>query len=177
MARPRCSVFIAASLDGYIARTDGSIDWLDTVARPGEDYGFARFYGTVDALVVGRRTYETALGFPEWPYAGKRCVVLAHASGVPRHGETFHAGDVVALAERLGAEGVGHVYVDGGVVISRFLAADLIDDLTVSVIPRLLGGGARLFDQIPERSLALVASRAYASGLVQLEYTVGRPKA
>ena len=169
-------MFIAVSLDGYIARADGSIDWLDAVGRPDEDYGFARFYAAVDALVMGRRTYETALGFPEWPYAGKRCIVLTHdpatARGTARHGEELHAGDVAALVERLGSEGVGRVYVDGGVVISQFLAAGLIDDLTVSVIPILLGSGARLFDRIPERTLTLVSSRAYESGLVQLEYKV-----
>jgi dihydrofolate reductase len=166
-------VFIAASLDGYIARRDGSIDWLDAVQRPGEDYGFQAFFDAVDTMVMGRRTYETALGFPAWPYAGKNCVVLTHAAPPPRHGERFHAGDPRPLLERLAAEGAQRVYVDGGAVITHFLADGLVDDLTISVIPILLGGGARLFgpDGV-EKTLTLVRSQAYPSGLVQLEYRV-----
>jgi dihydrofolate reductase len=178
MSRPRCSVFIAASLDGYIARRDGTIDWLDAVQRPGEDYGFQAFFGSVDTLVIGRRTYETALGFPTWPYGGKNCVVMTHAAPPARHGERFHAGDPRPLLERLATEGARRVYVDGGVVIAEFLAAGLIDDLTISVIPVLLGDGARLFGPAGggrlavERVLTLVRSQAYPSGLVQLEYRV-----
>jgi dihydrofolate reductase len=78
--RPRCSVFIATSLDGFIARRDGSIDWLSLVEAPGEDYGYARFFADVDALVLGRRTYDTVRGFPAWPYGGKRCVALSSSS-------------------------------------------------------------------------------------------------
>lgn len=175
MPRPRLSVFIATSLDGYIAGRDGSLAFLDAVARPGEDYGYAKFFESVDALVTGRRTYDTVLGFPEWPYAGKRCVVLTHAAPAPRHGEEFHAGDLLPLVERLGAEGVRRVYVDGGVVISAFLAAGLIDDVTISVIPVLLGDGVPLFARGGAGSaLTLAASRGYESGLVQLQYVVRR---
>jgi dihydrofolate reductase len=173
MPRPRCSVFIAVSLDGYIARRDGSIDWLDAVQRPGEDYGVRAFFDTIDALVVGRRTYETALGFPTWPYAGKHCVVLTHATLPARHGERFHAGDPRPVLAQLAAEGARRVYVDGGAVISHFLADGLVDDLTLSVIPILLGDGARLFGPGGvEKTLTLVRSQAYPSGLVQLEYRV-----
>jgi dihydrofolate reductase len=173
MTRPRCSVFIAASLDGYIARRDGTIDWLDVVQRPGEDHGFRAFFDSVDTLVMGRRTYETALGFPAWPYAGKNCVVLTHAGPPSRHGERFHAGDPRPLLEGLAAEGARRVYVDGGVVITQFLADGLVDDLTLSIIPILLGDGARLFGPGGlERTLTLVRSQPYPSGLVQLEYRV-----
>jgi dihydrofolate reductase len=173
MLRPRCSVFIATSLDGYIARRDGAIDWLGTVERTGEDYGFGAFLGAVDTIVFGRRTYETALGFPTWPYAGKRCVVLTHAARPPRHGERFHAGDPAPLLERLAAEGSSRVYVDGGVVVSDFLAAHLVDDLTISIIPILLGDGVRLFGPCGiEQPLSLVRAEAFPSGLVQVEYRV-----
>ena len=91
MQRPRCSVFIATSLDGYIARPDGTFDFLSIVERPDEDYGFAEFFASVDALVIGRNTYETALAFPEWPYAGKRCIVLTHRETPSVHGEQFFA--------------------------------------------------------------------------------------
>ncbi len=171
MSRPRCSVFVAASLDGYIARLDGSIDWLDAVQRPGEDYGFQAFFDSVDAIVCGRKTYETAAGFPEWPYVGKRCVVLTHRELPRRPDVEACSGDPGRLLERLAADGVRHVYVDGGTVIGAFLAARLIDAMTVSVVPVLLGDGRRLFAGGGlEHALSLVRSRAFESGLVQLEY-------
>src|SRR6478752_864879 len=101
MQRPRCSVFIATSLDGFIAREDGGLDFLSVVERPGEDYGYADFFATVDALLIGRKTYETALGFPEWPYLGKRCFVLSHHDAVSRHGEQFFNGEPEALLDQL----------------------------------------------------------------------------
>jgi dihydrofolate reductase len=172
--RPRCSVFIATSLDGFIARRDGSIDWLSIVQTPGEDYGYARFFADVDALVMGRGTYDTVRGFPSWPYGGKRCVVLTHDPPSPVHGEQFHTGSPVPLLEQLHAEGVRRVYVDGGAVIRQFLAADLIDDITLSIIPVLLGDGIRLFDDGgPGKRLRLEASQAFPSGLVQLRYQSG----
>ncbi len=171
--RPRCSVFIALSLDGFIARGDGRIDWLSVVERAGEDYGYARFMDSVDAIVFGRKTYETALGFDAWPYAGKRCVVLTHQQRTARHGETFHAGALDALVDALGAAGVKRVYVDGGTVIRQFLAAGLVDDMTLSIVPILLGEGIPLFGATErETRLDLVASRGLDSGLVQLEYRV-----
>ncbi len=173
MPRPRCSVFIAASLDGFIARRDGSIDWLRAVEAPGEDYGFAGFFADVDALLVGRATWEVACSFDSWPYAGKRVAVLAHAPREGRHGETFHAGEAAAVLDALGAEGLRHVYADGGSVVSQLLAADRVDALTVSVIPVVLGDGLRLFQgPLPERRLALESSRAYPTGLVQLRYAL-----
>jgi dihydrofolate reductase len=171
MQRPRCSVFIATSIDGYIARPDGTFDFLSIVERPGEDYGFAEFFATVDALVIGRKTYETALGFAEWPYAGKRCIVLTHREAPSVHGEQFFAGEPAALVDQLGLSGAQRLYVDGGAVIRQFLLEGLIDDLTLSVIPVLLGNGIPLFGpELPEQRLKLQASRAYDSGLVQLTY-------
>ena len=174
MSRPLCSVFIATSLDGYVARQNGSIDWLDIVQRQGEDYGYARFWGSIDAVVIGRGTYQTALGFPTWPYTGKRCVVLTHAAFERRNDEEFHAGDPQPLLERLSAEGVRRVYVDGGRVITALLATGVVDELTISVLPILLGEGRRLFGPSDhEQVLSLVRTQAFPSGLVQLEYQVG----
>jgi len=175
MARPTCSVFIATSLDGFIARPDGGIDWLHAVQRPHEDYGFAAFYSGVDTLLVGRKTYEVALGFPEWPYGGKRVAVWSRHEGTPRHGETFVSGAPAEVLARLEAEGTRHVYVDGGATVSAFLAADLVDDLTVSVLPIVLGDGIRLFQgPLPERALTLTGAHAHESGLVQLHYRRAR---
>ena len=182
VSRPQCAVFIAASLDGFIARADGGLEWLSIVERAGEDYGYRDFFDGVDALVMGRRTYDTVAGFDDWPYAGKRCVVLAHAPPAARHGEEFASGAPGPLLERLGAEGVRRVYVDGGAVIRQFLAADLVAELTLSVIPVLLGDGIPLFGgpragvsppppaPSPARELRLSSARPFASGLVQLRY-------
>lgn len=171
MQRPRCSVFIATSIDGYIARPDGTFDFLSIVERPGEDYGFAEFFATVDALVVGRNTYETALSFPEWPYAGKRCIVLTHRETESVHGEQFFAGEPAALVDQLALSGAQRLYVDGGAVIRQFLLGNLIDDVTLSIVPVLLGSGIPLFgSELPEQRLKLESSKAFESGLVQLCY-------
>src|SRR5690349_5740088 len=114
----QCSIYIAASLDGFIARTDGRIDWLSIVERPGEDYGYRKFFDSVDVLILGRKTYETVLGFDAWPYEGKRCVVLtnnaASFAATAKHGETFYSGLPADLVAKLEAEGVARAYVDGG---------------------------------------------------------------
>ncbi len=173
-SRPRCSVFIATSLDGCIARSDGRIDWLSAVQIEGEDYGYQAFFDSVDALVMGRRTYDTVLGFEAWPYRGKRCVVLTHRPPKSRHGEEFFEGGPAALVERLGREGARRIYVDGGEVIAQFFEAGLIDDLTLSLVPVVLGGGRRLFSgREPERKLILEECRSWPTGLAQLRYRVG----
>lgn len=166
----QCSVFIGASLDGYIARRDHSLDWMKVVERAGEDYGYAEFANTVDVLVLGRGTYDVVLGFGQWPYAGKRVIVLTHRPAESRHGEEFFSGPVTDLAAMLAKDGTKRVYVDGGVAIQQFLAAGLIDDLTISVIPILLGGGIRLFGDGREQRLELAGAQSYPSGLVQLRY-------
>jgi dihydrofolate reductase len=172
-ARPRCSVYIASSLDGFIARPDGGLDWLSSFEQSGEDYGYKAFFGSVDALVIGRKTYDVVLGFEKWPYEDKRCIVVTHVPPSAKHGETFHSGPPDALLDRLGAEGVRRVYVDGGVLIRSFLDADLVDDITLSVIPVLLGEGIPLFGGV-ERRLKFASSRSFPSGLVQLCYNVER---
>jgi dihydrofolate reductase len=170
-AHPLCSVYIATSVDGYIARSDGGLEWLARVEAEGEDYGYAAFFAGVDALVIGRNTYDTVLGFGQWPYADKRCVVLTHRPADPRDGVEFFAGEPGLLLERLAQEGVRRVYVDGGVVIRQFLVAGLIDELTLSVIPIVLGSGIRLFaGGEPELGLTLVKCHSWPTGLVQLRY-------
>jgi dihydrofolate reductase len=170
--RPRCSVFIATSLDGFIARRDGGIDWLSIVETPGEDYGYARFFDDVGALILGRGTYDTVLGFSSWPYGDKPCVVFTHRPPpAARHRERFHAGAPGPLLAELHEAGVRRVYVDGGGLIRSFLRENLIDDITLSIIPVVLGDGIPLFGaEIPERRLRLAGSQAFASGLVQLRY-------
>jgi dihydrofolate reductase len=171
----QCSVFIATSLDGYIARPDGGLDWLRRVEREGEDYGYKQFADTVDVLVTGRGTYDVVRDFETWPYPGKRVIVLTHRPAESLYGEEFHAGPIAELVRRLVGEGVHRVYVDGGVVIQQFLAAGLIDDLTISIIPVVLGDGIRLFGGgQPERGLVLDGTETFPSGLVQLRYRTER---
>lgn len=172
--RPRCSVFIAISVDGYIARADGSLDWLSLVQMNDEDYGYKAFFSTVDALLIGRNTYDTALGFPAWPYTGKRCVVLTHRALTAQHEEESATGELSPLLARLGREGVAHVYADGGQVIQQCLREGLVDELTLSVVPVLLGAGIPLFSAgshaALEQTLRLESTRGWPSGLVQLRY-------
>lgn len=179
---PRVSVFIATSLDGFIARPDGGIDWLDkanTRIPAGEDCGYLAFWASVDALVMGRHSYEKVLEFDPWPYGAKRVIVL---SGSPpafpaRLGGTVEAAHEAprALLERLAGENVRHVYVDGGVTIQGFLRDGLVDDLTITTIPVLLGAGRRLFGDLPaDVWLTPVETKAYEFGFVQTRYVVSR---
>lgn len=164
----QCSVFIATSLDGYIAGPNGTLDWLSIVESAGEDYGYARFAATCDALVIGRRTYDTALGFGGWPYAGKRVIVMTRRPIDARHGEEAFAGTPREVVDHLA--GARRAYIDGGDVIRQFLAARLLSDLTISIVPLVLGGGTPLFGGSRHR-LALESVERFDSGLVQLRYS------
>ena len=170
----KASVFIATSLDGFIARPNGDLDWLPPGG--GEEHGYEAFMATVDALVIGRKTYETVLGFDTWPYGEKPVVVLSTRplAPAPSGAVVEHmAGPPVELVSQLAARGVRHVYVDGGITIQRFLQAGLIQRLIITRIPVLLGDGIPLFGPLP-RDIVLqhVGTRQYASGLVQSEYAV-----
>src|SRR5512140_3315342 len=169
--RPGCAAFVAASLDGFIARPDGNLDWLGAVQVPGEDYGFAAFLASTDVLVLGRKTYDAVLRLGAWPYEGKRCIVLTHRALSQRHGEERFEGSPEGLVERLGREDARRLYVDGGDVVRQFLGASLLDELVLSVVPVVLGAGVRLLSANgPERRLALEACRSWPSGLVQMRY-------
>lgn len=173
-------VFIATSLDGYIARADGGIDWLTggEPAPPTEDFGYAEFMARMDGLVMGRGSFETVAGFDAWPYE-KPVVVLsgtltpgdipARLSGKVR----LMSGPPANVLERLSAEGWRRAYVDGGETIQRFLAAGCIAELIVTRLPVLIGGGRPLFGP-RDRDLWLThdRTRAFGNGLVQSRYTV-----
>ncbi len=178
----KCSVFIATSLDGFIARPDGSLDWLDQanqVVPPGEDCGYQAFMSTIDALVMGRNTFEKVLSFGEWPYGTLPVIVLSHhpltpAESVPTT-VTFSNESPTELVARLGAQGMKHLYIDGGQTIQSFLAAQLIDELTITVIPILIGTGKPLFGPLPQDvRLVHLATQAYEFGFVQHKYRVCR---
>lgn len=169
-------MFVGISVDGFIARTDGSFDFLD--AGGNEPHGFEEFWASVDALVMGRKTYETALSFGTWPYGRKPVFVLSTQplASAPRGAVVEHvSGDPRAIVAQLEARGIQHAYVDGGLTIQRFLEAGLIDRLTITRVPVLIGTGIPLFGPL-SRDLKLehVATRQFAGGLVQSEYTVER---
>lgn len=171
------SIFVGATVDGYIARRDGSLDFLP--GDDGESHGFDEFMATVDALVMGRKTYETVLSFGSWPYGTKPVFVLSTRPLAPAPSGAIVerlSGPPADVAAQLAARGVGHAYVDGGITIQRFLAAGLVQRLVITRVPVLLGGGIPLFGALPrDVRLTHVATRTYASGLVQSEYRVVQP--
>ncbi len=171
---PKISIFIAMSIDGYIAREDGNLDWLETVhpAEPlRQDCGFHQFFASVDALVMGRNTYEKVLSFGKWPYEGKRVIVLSNKKTEPQNNVAFYQGDVMQLSHQLYDEGVKHLYIDGGITIAQFLQAKLVDEMIVTIIPVMLGKGIPLFNPITlETNCRLLKSEIYSTGLVQLHY-------
>lgn len=173
--RARAVGFIATSADGYIARDDGSIDWLLTQqARvpEGEDCGYAAFIAGVGALVMGRASYEQVLGFAEWPYGSLPVVVLSRRGvAVPAalQGRVQISHEApLALLQRLHAQGVPAVYVDGGLTLQSFLREGLLDELTVTTVPVLLSRGRPLFGPLPQ-NLGLVLRRVqhWPFGFVQ----------
>ncbi len=178
----KVSAYIATSLDGFIARNDGALDWLDkanTIVPEGEDCGFQAFMDSVDMLIMGRKTYEQVLSFGEWPYGRTPVVVLSRnsisfPSSVPD--TVTHSSEPPRdLLERLSDEGVQHVYVDGGVTIQGFLAEGLLDEITITVIPVILGDGIPLFGSIEKDiSLTHVRTTAFDFGFVQTTYSVNK---
>jgi dihydrofolate reductase len=171
-------VFIATSLDGFIATKDGGIEWLMSRSDPTEDYGYDGFIGGVDAIVMGRGCYEKVLSFDSWPY-DKPVLVLSKQLAekvVPRHLEgrvRFFDLSPRAAMEKLTHEGCRRVYVDGGQIIQSFLCEGLISDMVVTQVPVLLGEGRRLFGRLDrEISLSLLQTKSFASGLVQSKYQV-----
>jgi dihydrofolate reductase len=173
----KASVFVGTSVDGFIARADGGLDWLP--AGGGEEHGYEAFIASVDALVIGRHTYETVLGFDQWPYGSKIVYVLSSKPLQPAPAGAVVerlAGEPAALAAELTARGVRHAYVDGGITVQGFLRAGLIQRLIVTRVPVLIGSGIPLFGATGhDIRLRHVATRQYSSGLVQSEYEVLPP--
>ena len=170
----KASVFVGTSLDGFIARPDGAFDFLPSDG--GEPHGYDEFMASVDALVMGRKTYETVLPFETWPYGEKPVVVLSSrplAPAPPGVSVERMSGAPADIVAQLAARGIGHIYVDGGMTIQGFLAAGLIQRLIITRVPVLIGVGIALFGAIPhDIRLTHVATRQFAGGLVQSEYLV-----
>jgi dihydrofolate reductase len=168
--RPRkVSLFIASSLDGFIAREDGGIDWLFT----DDDYGYKGFYDSVDTILMGRKTYETAVRLGEG-FTGKSCYVFTKHKRESQAKNVEFASDPLGLVKKLRqADGEGIFLEGGGETISTFLNNELIDEIVLSIHPVLLGRGVPLFSHLAEQiNLRLLKSKAYENGLVQLHFKV-----
>jgi dihydrofolate reductase len=169
----RASVFVGVSLDGFIARPDGAFDFLPENPEP---HGFEEFFASVDALVMGRKTYETALGFGSWPYRSKPVFVLSNRPlGPTPEGAVIErlSGTPQEIMAQLAKRGVRHVYLDGGQTVQAFLRAGVIDQIIITRVPVLIGSGISIFGPLTrDIPLRHIATRQYPSGLVQSEYTV-----
>lgn len=166
-------VFIAASLDGFIAQPDGDISFLETVERPNEDYGYSQFIDTVDTVIMGRKNYDKVLSFGIlFPHSDKTCYVLSRTQQGKNQEVTFYSGDTKVLIEELKQIPGKNIYVEGGAeVIHDLRSQHLIDEYVVSWIPTLLGNGIQLFADVNfEEKLILTSCQAYPSGLVQVCY-------
>ncbi|QDT96095.1 dihydrofolate reductase family protein [Gimesia aquarii] len=175
----KASVYIATSLDGFIARENGELDWLpgsDGQSDPdGEDYGYHEFMDSVDALVMGRNTFELVLSFGEWPYGSKRVIVLSSKPlPIPSHlpptveSTSCSPSDLV---QKLSDEGLKHLYIDGGKTIQSFLNAGLIQELIITKVPVLIGSGISLFGPLDkDKKLQHIETLTYENGFVQSRY-------
>jgi dihydrofolate reductase len=169
-----CILYIAMSLDGYIATKDDNIDFLNTVELAGEDYGYTAFQQQVDTLIWGRRTYDKVLSIGwEFHHRDKKCYVISTTRTGADENVEF-VGNPVELVRALKASSGKHIYCDGGGgVVAALLAAKLIDRLIISVIPHLVGDGIRLFREgLPEQGLVFRSANSFPTGLVQLTYDV-----
>jgi dihydrofolate reductase len=173
----KLSVFCGVSVDGFLARPNHKVDFLETGEQ--EPHGFEEFYASVDVLVMGRNTYEFVHSYGKWFYGKKQVIVLSShpvdfswiKSGVVER----MSGEPPEIVSQLNARGFKHAYIDGGVTIQRFLAAGLIHRMVITRVPVLIGEGMPLFGKVPhDIRLHHVATRTYRGGLVQSEYEIGR---
>jgi dihydrofolate reductase len=174
---PRIKLYIACSLDGFIAREDGSIDWLTEYDNnPETDYGYSEFYESIGTVLMGRKTYEQVLGFGEWPYEEKKAYVFTRQKESLHHEKNveFISGDIAEFVRRLKENTNQDIWLVGGSqLIKAFLKENLVQDLIVFVVPIILGGGIPLFDHIgKEIKLETGRIEKYENGLVRLDYKV-----
>ena len=182
----KCSVFIATSVDGYIAKLDGGIDWLHTAGKvevdmSSEDMGFQAFIDSVDCMIIGRKCMEVInnmkLTPEQWPYGDIRIVALSHTvTEPPKHfgrNVEMYSGDINALIVQLEGEGHKHAYIDGGATITSFINLKLINEMNITKVPVLLGEGLPLFGKI-EQSVKLESTEAitYPNDFIQVKYSV-----
>lgn len=171
-------LYIAMSLDGYIAKPGDDLSFLAKVEKEGEDYGYAQFISSVDTVIMGRKTYNWVMNMvPEFPHADKKVYIITR-NAKPSIGQTeFYSGALTSLVQQLKAQPGKHIFCDGGAqVANELLIHGLLDELIISVIPVLLGEGIRLFnDGRPEQNVQLKEVKTFDTGLVQLHYVCLKP--
>lgn len=166
-------LYIATSLDGYIATQDENLDFLSVVEQEGEDYGYAEFIKTVDTVIVGRKTYDKVLNMGyAFPHSDKQSYIITRSPKPPIGNIQFYTNDPGALILKLKDQSGKNIFVDGGAEIVHLLMQEnLIDQFCISVIPVFLGDGIRLFkDGRPQLPIKLISAQAFKSGLVQSWY-------
>jgi dihydrofolate reductase len=166
-------LYISMSLDGYIADIYNDLSFLSIVEKEGEDYGYPEFVNSVDTVIIGRKTYEKVLemGY-DYPHTDKKVYIITRTEKSAQGSFEYYTGELRALVVKLKSKPGKDIYCDGGAEIANLLLKEeLIDDLIISVIPVLLGGGISLFNgDRPFQKLQLISSKAYEKGLVQLHY-------
>lgn len=173
-------VYVAQSLDGYIARKDGDISWLSRYENQGEDHGYKEFLRDVATLVVGSATYEQVLAFAGWPYGDKKTYVLTgrDLKKAPGADIEFYAGDLSRLLGRIRSKSDKNIWIVGGAqVVSSLLNEKLVDELMVFIVPILLAEGIGLFASLErETELTLIGSKRYQTGIVLTHYEVAKER-
>jgi dihydrofolate reductase len=171
----KLSLFIATSLDGYIAKPNDDLSFLKLVEKEGEDYGYAEFTANIDTIILGRRTYDWVLreiGTSHYDNGERNVYVITRTERQSVGKTKFYTGNLNELVQQLKSENGKNIYCDGGAeIVNELLMSDLIDELIVSIVPVLVGNGIRLFkDGRPEQQLELVNTKAFDTGLIQLHY-------
>ena len=170
------SAFIATSLDGYIADKNGEIDWLYAIPNPDQlDMGYGEFSSGIDAILMGRNTFDTVCGFEvAWPYEKPVFVLSSSLTEIPEKAGPHVSivnGPLPEILEEINNQGFLRLYIDGGMVIQSFLREDLLDEITISVLPVVLGEGSPLFSYLPKMlEFQLVGSKTYLNSIVQNQY-------
>ncbi len=183
----KCSVFIATSVDGYIAKTDGSFDWLHSAGNQeadmsgNPDMGFSHFFSSVDCMVIGRKCMEAVssmnLTLEQWPYGDAKIIVLSKSLTKPPANLAgkveMYSGELPALVKSLDRDGFKHAYIDGGTTITSFLNRQLIDEMIITQVPVILGDGIPFFGKMTkEIKLENVQASAFANDYVQVKYSL-----
>ncbi len=173
MTQRKVILFIAMSLDGFIAATDDDLSFLSMVEKEGEDYGYSDFIATIDSVILGRKTYDKVLSMGiDFPHADKNTYIITRTERKPLGKVQFYTGSLHTLVTTLRQKEGKNIFVDGGAEVVTLLLKDkLIDELYISIIPVLLGNGVRLFkEERPEQKLELIRTKKFKKGLVQLHY-------
>ena len=168
-------LYIAASLDGYIAKPNDDLSFLNAVQREGEDYGYQEFMRSVDTVILGRKTYDWVMTQVEiFPHAELQTFVITSSKRENLGKRSFYNGDIPELITNLKTRDGQNIFIDGGAaVVNTLLNHSLIDEIIISIIPVLLGDGVRLFNNgRPEQAMQLLSCKQFDSGLVQLHYKI-----